>query len=68
MVIPKSSSSSRGDCYTTLLLLLHPIHGGCAIMDLTDFVRDSRVKQDSLGRCRLTSINVSHYADVAITV
>src|SRR3546814_4963320 len=52
----------------TLLLLLHPVHGGIAVMDFADLIRPARIKQDALGRRRLTGINVGHDADVAIHI
>ena len=65
---PEAGSGSRGNGDTALLLLLHPVHGGGAFMHFTDFVRDTRVEQDALGRRRLAGINVRHDADVAITI
>jgi hypothetical protein len=37
-------------------------------MDLTDAVRASRIKQDSLRRGGLSGIDVSHDADVSATL
>ncbi|CAB4538805.1 unannotated protein [freshwater metagenome] len=67
-VSPKGSGCSRGDRDSTLLLLLHPVHGGSAFMDLTDLVRLTCVKQDPLsGRC-FSGIDVGHDADIACSV
>ena len=41
---PKGRSRSRGDRYTTLLLLLHPVHGGSAIMDFTNLMRHTGIE------------------------
>ena len=62
--VPVTSSGGRGDGDTTLLLLHHPVHGGSAIVHLTNLVGLSCVEQDTL-RCRcLTGVNVGHDADV----
>ena len=47
-----------------LLLLNHPVHGGSALMSLTDLVLLTGVVQDALGRGGLTGIDVSHDTDV----
>src|SRR5262249_38618946 len=49
-----------------LLLLLHPVHGGRAIVDFADLVALPRVVEDTLGRGRLTGIDVGHDADIPI--
>ena len=53
---------SNGDA--ALLLLLHPVHGGRAFVDLSDAVRLSRIEKDALRRSGLTGIDVGHDADV----
>src|SRR5579864_7282354 len=58
----RGRSGSNGDA--ALLLLLHPVHGGCAFVDLSDAVRLSRVEKDALRRSGLTGIDVGHNADV----
>ena len=63
-VVPLASCGSRGDGDSTLLLLRHPVHGGGTFVHFTDFVRASRVVKDALSRSRLTSINMSHDADI----
>jgi hypothetical protein len=47
------------------LFLLHPVHGGGAVVHLSDLVVHARIEQDPLGRRRLPGIDVSHDADVA---
>jgi len=46
-------------------LLLHPVHGGRALVDLTDLVVDARVEQDPLGGRGLARVDVRHDPDVA---
>src|SRR5207248_352433 len=67
-VFPGTRSCSGGDGDTTLLLLLHPVHGGGAFMDFTDAMGAAGVKEDAFGRGGLTGIDVGHDADVATTL
>ena len=62
--LPEARSGSGSNRNATLLLLLHPVHGGSTVVYLTNFVRDTGVIKYTLGRSRLTRINVSHDADV----
>jgi hypothetical protein len=47
------------------LFLFHPVHGGCAIVNFTDFVVDTGVKKDALSRGGLTRVDVRHNPDVS---
>lgn len=62
---PVTGGGSRGDRDATLLLLLHPVHGGSAVVDFTDLVADAGVEEDPLGGGRLARVDVGHDADVA---
>ena len=62
--LPLAGSGSGGNGDTTLLLLLHPVHGGRTFMRLTQAVRTSRVEQDALGRGGFTGVDMSHDADI----
>ena len=62
---PETGGGSGGNGDASLLLLLHPVHGGGTVVHLTDLVGDTCVEKDSLGSCCLTSIDVCHDADVA---
>ena len=64
-VRPVAGGSSRSNGDTTLLLLNHPVHGGAAIVDLTDLVVDTGVVQDTLGSGRLAGIDMGHNADIS---
>ena len=66
--LPEAGGGGGGDGDAPLLLLLHPVHGGRALMDLADLVVLPRVIEDALGRSRLPGIDVRHDADVAITI
>ena len=64
-IFPESGGSGGGDCDTTLLLLLHPVHRGGAVVNLTDFVGKTGVEQDTLRCGGFTGVDVSHDADIA---
>ena len=64
VLVPEARSSSGGNGYAALLLLNHPVHGGSALMDLTDLVGLTGVVKNTLGRGGLTGIDVGHNADV----
>ena len=63
---PETGRGGGGDGDAPLLLLLHPVHRGRALVDLTDLVVLAGVVQDALGRRRLPGIDVRHDADVAV--
>src|SRR5215210_4784385 len=65
MVAPLGGGRGRCDRDAALLLLLHPVHDGGALVDLADLVGATRVIEDALGRRRLTGVDVSHDPDVA---
>src|SRR2546427_6476789 len=62
---PEGGSGSGGDGDAALLLLLHPVHGGGAVVHLAQLVRPAGVVEDALGRSRFPGIDVGHDADVA---
>jgi len=63
---PETGGSRRGNGYAALLFLLHPIHGGRAVVHLTYFVRNAGVIENAFGGRRFASVDVSHDADVSI--
>ena len=65
---PEAGSGRRGDGDSTFLFLFHPVHGGRAIMDFPYLVGESGVIQDTLGRRRLTGIDVRHDTDITVTL
>src|SRR5690606_28604271 len=65
VVAPEAGGRGRGDGDAAFLLLRHPVHGGGAVVDLTELVVDPGVEQDPLGGGRLTGVDVRHDADVA---
>ena len=65
--MPLPLAGRRGGCDgdAALLLLLHPVHDGSALVDLAHLVGPSGVVEDALGRRRLTGVDVRHDADIA---
>src|SRR3954465_14110614 len=64
MVVPLTCGGGGGDRDPTLLLLLHPVHDGSALVDLAHLVGAAGVVEDALGRRRLARIDVGHDSDV----
>ena len=65
VVVPLAGGRGGRDGDAALLLLLHPVHRGRALVDLTDLVVDAGVEQDPLGRGGLARVDVRHDPDVA---
>ena len=63
---PEAGGGGGRDRDAALLLLLHPIHCGRAVMDFADLMRLARVIQDPLRRRRLAGVDMRHDADVAV--
>ena len=68
LAVPIGGRRGRRDGDAALLLLLHPVHGGGALMDFADLVAAAGVKEDPLGRRRLAGIDVGHDAEVAVVL
>ena len=65
VALPLAGGRGGGDRDPALLLLLHPVHHGGALVDLAHFVGAAGVVEDALGRRRLTGVDVRHDPDVA---
>src|SRR4029453_1474226 len=63
--VPDALRRGRRDGDAALLLLLHPVHRGRAVVDLTDLVVDTGVEEDALRRRGLAGVDVRHDPDVA---
>jgi hypothetical protein len=64
MIEPIRRGRRRSNGDTSLLLLDHVIHGGSALMDFAHAVDAPGVIEYSLGRGRLTGINMGNDADI----
>ena len=64
-IFPTGSGGCGGDSDTTFLLLLHPVHCSGTVMHLTDFVGQTRIKQNTFRGCGFSGIDVSHDTDIA---
>ena len=65
---PEGRGSSRRDRDAALLLLLHPVHRGRAVVNFTDLVVHAGVEQDALGRRRFAGIDVSANTDITVAL
>src|SRR5215210_5811646 len=65
VAVPGALRRGRRDGDAALLLLLHPVHRGRAVVDLTDLVVDTGVEEDALSRRGLAGVDVRHDPDVA---
>jgi hypothetical protein len=45
--------------------LLHPIHDGVSIIDLTHPVDETAIEENSFGRRRFPGIYMGHYTDIS---
>jgi hypothetical protein len=66
--LPEAGGGRRRDRDAALLLLLHPVHRGGAVVHLTDLVVHAGVEQDALGGGGLAGIDVRGDADVAVAL
>jgi len=66
MPFQKTGRRRGRDRDTALLLLLHPVHDGGAVVHFAHFVRNPGVEQHAFGGRGLTGINVSTDADITI--
>ena len=65
VIAPEGGGRGGGDRDAALLLLLHPVHDGSALVNLTHLVGAAGVEEDALGRRRLAGVDVRHDPDVA---
>jgi hypothetical protein len=64
-IIPKARSGCRGNGNAALLFLLHPVHGGCPIVDLPQLMGNARVIKNPLGGRSFASVDVSHDSNIS---
>ena len=63
--LPETGCCSGGDGDASLLLLLHPVHGGSAFMGFADLVVYTGIIQDAFRGCGLAGVNMRHNANVS---
>ena len=68
LVVPVSGGRGRGDGDAALLLLLHPIHGGGAVVHFADLVALAGVIEDALGGRGLAGVDMRHDPDIAVVL
>ncbi len=66
LLFPEGGRRGGRDGDAAFLLLVHPVHGGGAVVDFADLVGLAGVIQDPLGRRRLARVDVGHDAEVAV--
>jgi hypothetical protein len=65
LALPETGGGGGGDGDAALALLLHPVHGGLALVDFADLVGLAGTVKDALGGGSFTSVDVGDDADVA---
>ena len=65
VVVPECGGRGGRDGDAALALLLHPVHRGRTLVDLTDLVVATGVEEDPLGGGGLARVDVGHDPDVA---
>jgi hypothetical protein len=66
--LPETGGGSGRDRDATLLLLLHPVHGGCAVVHFTNLVVHTGVEKNALGGRGFAGVDVSRNTNVAIAL
>ncbi len=66
VAFPEAGGSGRLDRDAAFCFLFHEVHGGCAVVDLTDFVDFAGELENAFGGGRFTGVNVGENADVAV--
>jgi hypothetical protein len=67
VIVPEAGGGRRGDGDAPLLVLFRQIRKHGVLTDLRGLAATG-IEKDTLGRGRATGIDVSHDADVAITI
>ena len=65
VALPLSRGRGGGDGDAALALLLHPVHGGRALVDFADLVGSAGVVEDALGGGGFTRVDMRDDADIA---
>jgi hypothetical protein len=65
VIFPEAGSRRGGNSDTAFFFLLHPVHGGCAVMDFAGLVNHPREQQNAFGGGRLAGVYMSDNPDIA---
>ena len=65
---PEAGGGSGRDRDATLLLLLHPVHGGSTVVHFTNLVVHTGIEKHALGGRGLASVNVGRNTDIAVAL
>ena len=65
---PETGGRSGRDRDATLLLLLHPVHGGRTVVHFSDLVVHTGLEQNPLGSGCLAGVNMSGNTNVAVAL
>ncbi len=68
LAVPVSGRRGGGDGDAALLLLLHPVHGGGAVVHLAHLVALAGVIEDALGGRCLAGVDMRHDPDIAVVL
>jgi hypothetical protein len=68
VIVPFTAGCGGLNRNSALLLLIHEIGSGCAIVNLTDFVNLAGQFQNPFGGGGLTGVYVGKNADVPVTI
>jgi hypothetical protein len=66
--LPEAGHCRGSDGDAALLLLLHPVGGGGAVVHFAQFVGHTRVEQDTFRGRGLASVDVGRDTDVAVAL
>jgi hypothetical protein len=66
VAFPKASGGGGLNGDTALGLLFHEVHGGCAVVDLADFVDLTGEFENAFGGGRFARVNVGENSDVTV--
>ena len=68
VALPEGRGRGRRDGDAALLLLLHPVHGGGAVVHFADLVGLAGVIEDALGGRGLAGVDMRHDAEIAVVL
>ena len=67
-VLPEAGGGGRGNGNAAFLFLLHPVHGGGAVVRFADLVVNAGIEKNAFGGGSLACVNMGHNANIALFV